>query len=75
MVEIKRPGWGSKLSERQQKQYKDAKSAQHEAVKNTRASHSFNGGNDEKQSKAIKHELSSQDHVEALRNKYKPKGE
>lgn len=75
MVEIKRPGWGSKLTERQQKQYKDAKTAQHEAVKNTRASHSFNGGDTEKHDKAIKHELSSQDHVEKLREKYKPKGE
>lgn len=63
MVEVKRPGWGSKLTERQQKQYKDAKSAQHEAVKNTRASNNSE--------KAVKHELSSQDHVDALRKKYK----
>lgn len=73
MVNVKRPkaGWGSNLSERQQSQYKAAKSAEHEAVKNTRSAQA--SGDESATNKAIKHELSSADHAAALRKKHEPK--
>lgn len=73
MVNVQRPkqaGWGSKLTEGQQKQYKQAKKAEHEAVGNTRKAQA--SGNEAAEKKAIKHELSSADHAEALRKKHKP---
>lgn len=75
MVAVKRPknqsGWGSQLSEGQQKQYKQAKQAEHDAVGITRKAQESNDS--AKESKAIKHELSSADHAQAFRDKHKPK--